>query len=79
MLHPSGEVLVHCDPADALVAVDGLVVGQAQDFDGTQRFLKLSPGFHRVLLSRPGFESFSTEVTAEGRQTLSVNLSPVVN
>ncbi len=74
-----GNTLVRCRPDDAEVLVDGVLQGQARDFDGTTRLLALSPGRHELLVRRSGYGSVRLEVvaSADARQTLDLSLNPV--
>jgi hypothetical protein len=73
-----GNTLVRCQPADAEVAVDGVVRGLASDFDGRERLLALPAGDHAVSFRRKGYEAVVVDVAVgEGRQTLDVRLTPL--
>jgi hypothetical protein len=74
----SGNTLVRCQPADAELAVDGVVRGLASDFDGKERLLALPTGDHQVSFRHKGYEAVAVDVVVgEGRQTLDVRLTPL--
>ena len=73
---PPGNLVVHTDPPDAQVAVDGVVQGLGSDFDGVHGALKLKEGAHNLEVTRHGYRPFTATVfaTDDGRQTLQVSL-----
>ncbi len=73
-----GNTLVRCEPADAELAVDGVVRGLASDFDGTERLLALPAGDHQVGFRHEGYQTVVVDVfVGAGRQTLDVRLTPL--
>ena len=61
-----GNTLVRCQPADAELAVDGVVRGLASDFDGRERLLALpTGGDHRVGFRHQGYEAVVVDVVVE--------------
>ncbi len=58
-----GRVSIVCDPSDAIVYVDGEIVGEAAEFDGTAGFLELSPGRYTIEVKKEGHVPFHREVT----------------
>jgi len=75
----AGNTLVRCAPADAEVFVDGVERGLASDFDGRSRLLALTPGAHRVVFRRKGYDPVEVQAFSSdgGRQTLDVSLTPL--
>jgi len=49
-------------PARAAVFLDEKYVGHAGEFGGAFRYMKISPGKHRVRVELPGYRTFDTEV-----------------
>jgi hypothetical protein len=73
-----GNTLVRCEPADAELAVDGVVRGLASDFDGRERLLAIPAGNHQLGFRRKGYEAVVVDVVVvDGRQTLDVRLTPL--
>ncbi|HKQ59737.1 MAG TPA: PEGA domain-containing protein [Candidatus Polarisedimenticolaceae bacterium] len=57
-----GAIETDVKPKKAEVRVDGELMGQARDFNGTWDNLWLDPGRHRVELSAPGYQSLTLDV-----------------
>jgi len=58
----AGRLEFRVEPSSATVMVDGVVRGQARDFDGTPAILEVPAGVHEVVLQAPGYETYSTRV-----------------
>jgi hypothetical protein len=58
----AGRLEFKVEPSSATVIVDGVVRGQARDFDGTPAILELPEGVHQVVLEAPGYETYTTRV-----------------
>jgi len=61
-----GDVVLHCDPREADVAVDGIPQGTCRDFEGKPRGLTLGPGLHRIDVTAPGRVPYTTSYEASG-------------
>jgi len=70
-LEPGGEVVLHVEPRDTSVYVDGQYRGAAREL----RRLRLSPGHHRVELERPGFQSLRKDFDVEADKSIELGLS----
>jgi hypothetical protein len=57
------------EPNDAAVYVDDRFVGTAEEVNSLDRGVPLTPGKHRVTVSRPGFRDKTLDVTVETGQT----------
>lgn len=76
----SGDTRIHCEPPEAELTLDGVRMGNAEEFDGRVRLLRLGSGAHRVTLSHPGYQTFQAELTGgDWRQTVDVRLEPLTN
>jgi len=62
------EVKLSIDPDRAPVFVDDQFAGHAHEFGGVGRAMLLSPGTHRIKISLPGYQSFSTEIEVRANQ-----------
>ena len=73
---PPGNVVLAVEPADAQVAVDGMMQGLGSDFDGIRGALSLSAGEHRLVVSREGYvpQSLTLYASDDGRQVVQVVL-----
>lgn len=61
------------EPADAEILVDDEVVGTA----GSLSSLPLDPGTHRIVVRKPGYDTWRAEVILEnGDESLRVQLEP---
>jgi hypothetical protein len=62
-------------PADAILYVDGLSMGAAQQFDGRTQVLVLEPGPHKVEVIRRGKRVLSEQIFLgeEGTKTLTIS------
>jgi hypothetical protein len=61
-----GGISFDITPGDASVYVDGTSVGTAQSYSPSSAPLTLTPGLHRVVIVRPGYQSmtFDSDITA---------------
>jgi len=64
----SAEVKLSIDPDRAAVFVDEQFAGHAHEFGGAGRAMLLSPGRHRIKVSLPGYQSFTTEIEVRANQ-----------
>jgi hypothetical protein len=73
-----GDVRIDCDVGDAEVYVDGVIQGQASDFDGKQRLLKTGDGAHAIQVRKTGYQVYEAGVVAEHTMiVLMVHLIPL--
>lgn len=56
------EIKLAVTPQRAAVFVDGLFVGHAGEFGGIGKSLLVAPGHRKILISLPGYQTFTTEV-----------------
>jgi len=66
----SGTVVFKVKPSNAHAIVDGKDVGEARDYDGEARVLKLSPGTHVIRIHAPGREDWETRIYLSDSQEL---------
>jgi len=59
-------LVLQVEPRDATVYIDGNYYGTADVNESGELSILLAPGKHRVEVVRPGFESYSKEVTVSG-------------
>ena len=59
-----GLVAIFCKPSDALVYVDGQLVGRANQFDGRPGYLQVSSGRHIIEIKKDGYKPFRKEIYA---------------
>jgi len=71
---PTGRLVLHVDPLEARVEIDGQDVP-----DASGRAIELAPGPHVVRVSHPAFaaQEFEVEVSSAGETTVGVRLSSV--
>jgi len=67
-------LILHIEPSDATVYVDGNYYGTANDNGRSELQLLLPEGRHRIEVVRPGFDSFSQDVTVGREQDNHVNI-----
>jgi hypothetical protein len=65
-----GGIALEITPGNAEVAVDGSVVGFAQDFSPTRQPLTLAPGRHHIELQSPGLEPLAFDVDVAPGQVI---------
>lgn len=71
----SGSVVFKVKPSNAHAIVDGKDVGEARNFDGITRVLKLSPGAHVIRITAPGRQDFETRIyLSDSQEMLQVEL-----
>jgi hypothetical protein len=68
-------LLVSVQPADAAVYLDDRFVGTAEEVNGADRGLPLTPGKHTITVSRPGFKDRSVEVEISAGQSKKIDVS----
>jgi len=69
----TGEVCLQVEPASADVFVDGKFAGRASEF--RDKCLELQNGRHRIMLVKPGFETYEEELyVGSAKQSLKVKL-----
>jgi hypothetical protein len=71
---PSTRLNVKAEPADAAVYLDDRFIGTAEELSGMVRGVRVSPGRHRVTVSRPGYAEKTVEVEIETGTTGSVDV-----
>ena len=75
----SGDLKLLCSPEDSVVWLDGVPVGNCQDFAGHPRGLTLGAGakMRKVEVKREGYLPFETYIEPDGmRSRLNVTLAP---
>ena len=70
-----GRIHFRVDPPDAAVYVDDRFAGTAEELSTLSRGLQIAPGSHRIVVSRPGFSTESTQVVVVEGQTESVEIT----
>jgi len=70
-----GRILFKVEPPDAAVYVDDRFAGTAEELSTLSRGLQIAPGSHRIVVSRPGFGTESTQVEVTEGQTETVEIS----
>jgi hypothetical protein len=70
-----GRILFRVEPPDAAVYVDDRFAGTAEELSTLSRGLQIAPGSHRIVVSRPGFGTESTQVEVTEGQTETVEIS----
>ncbi len=70
-----GRILFKVEPPDAAVYVDDRFAGTAEELSTLSRGLQIAPGPHRIVVSRPGFGTESTQVEVTAGQTENVEIS----
>jgi len=58
----TAEIKISVNPDRAAVFLDGLLVGHAGEFGGIAKSLLVAPGHRKIVISLPGYQSFTTEV-----------------
>lgn len=53
-------------PDGALLAVDGIVVGKAADFNGDPNLLLIEPGTHRIVVQHAGAVLYDQKIFVDG-------------
>jgi hypothetical protein len=72
-----GRILFHVAPADAAIYVDDRFAGTAEELSSLSRGLQIRPGSHKVVVSRPGFDTQSIQVDVEagGSEAVQIDLA----
>jgi PEGA domain-containing protein len=65
-------VKIVVNPNRAAVFVDGQFVGHVGEFDGAHQGMLVAPGPHKIKVALPGYETFETEIMAQGNQKVEV-------
>lgn len=72
----SGRILLDCQPADAVVVVDGTQRGAVSEV-ARRGGLTLPLGLHRIEITRDGFRPYRLELSlGEKTETIQVQLTP---
>jgi hypothetical protein len=61
----AGHVVLHCDPADAEVTLDGIPMGLCSDYASGERGLPVGTGTHRLRFRKPGHRSLELDVAPD--------------
>lgn len=71
-----GQASIRLDvhPKDALVYLDGNLVGTVRDFNGRNKRLYVFPGAHTLELRDPNYEPFSTDIKVLPEQDFRLKL-----
>jgi len=72
---PSTRLTIKADPPDAAVYLDDRFIGTAEEIAGQLRGVRVSPGRHRITVSRPGYREKELDVEVETGKTESVEVS----
>ena len=71
----NGLFAIICEPDDAMVYVDGQLVGKASKFDGKPGYLEIASGTHRLEVKADGYAPFVRDVySSNTAQTIRVTL-----
>jgi PEGA domain len=70
-----GRILFRVEPPDAAVYVDDRFAGTAEELSSLSRGLQVAPGAHRIIVSRPGYGTESTQVDVTGGATETVEIT----
>ncbi len=65
-------VKIVVNPNRAAVFVDGQFVGHVGEFDGAHQGMLVAPGPHKIKVALPGYQTFETEIMAQGNQKVEV-------
>jgi hypothetical protein len=68
-------IVFRVEPPDAAVYVDDRFAGTGEELSSLTRGLQISAGMHRIVVSRPGFSTESTQVDAEAGQSQVVEIN----
>ena len=76
---PKGNLLLHVQPAEAQVFVDGYYAGTADDFDGNPGALVLETGAHIIELDAPSYLGTRFDVRIDANQSIAYRreLAPI--
>jgi hypothetical protein len=75
---PNGDVVLHCEPADGEVTLDGVTQGLCTDFQGSPRGLRVGDGLHQIEVKKEGYWPYTTYIEPRGaRAVLNVRLRPM--
>lgn len=70
------ELVLHCDPPDAEVTLDGVPQGTCEDFNGEPKALPIPSGARRIVVKKPGFQPWNSILETDGtRVVMSVTLT----
>ncbi|HDH97345.1 MAG TPA: PEGA domain-containing protein [Proteobacteria bacterium] len=59
-----GLIAIFVKPSDALVYVDGQLVGKAHEFDGRPGYLQVPSGRHWIEIKKDGYKPYKREIYA---------------
>ena len=66
------EIKLAVTPQRAAVFVDGVFVGHAGEFGGIGKSLLVAPGHRKIVISLPGYQTFTTEVDLSPHQKFQI-------
>ncbi len=72
-------VKIAVNPNRAAVFVDGQFVGHVGEFEGAGRGMRVAPGSHKIKVALPGYQTFETQIDAQGNQKVEVKTDLVKN
>ena len=58
----TAEIKISVNPDRAAVFVDGFLAGHAGELGGIAKSLLVAPGHRKIVISLPGYQTFTTEV-----------------
>ncbi len=67
---PSGDVVLHCEPPDGEVSLDGVTQGFCTDFQGSPRGLRVGEGMHQIEVKKEGYWPYTTYIEPRGARTV---------
>jgi hypothetical protein len=68
-------IVFRVEPGDAAVYVDDRFAGTGEELSSLSRGFQVPPGMHKIVVSRPGFGTESTQVDAAPGQSETVEIS----
>jgi hypothetical protein len=76
---PAANLQVQCNVADAVVLIDDVLVGRADEWAPPGRAIR--PGFHRVEIRHPGYFSHYAEIQLvdRGGAVVTASLHPLLD
>jgi PEGA domain len=77
MPHSTATVKLAVQPTRAAVFIDGQFMGHAAEFQGLGRGVLVAPGQHTIKIALPGYQTFTTKITASANQKVEVKTSLV--
>ncbi len=64
---------INIRPKDADIFLDGVYVGQADDFDGSPKFLVVKPGTHTIVAKKRGYKTYRVRVSVNPGEQININ------